>query len=155
MVKTGLDPATKDEISQPGTTRNQHLAVSRKSRNMSLLPPIPGLCEVYPDRIEPEDVRAGNRNESLNTEWYSSLRAELKMSYFVARQGTIGRDIKDHWTSDIYMDKVVDPIPVLRFHRGNLVPLCNKPTMLYWELLAQRSDQPCCPGFIFACIYKF
>ena len=122
---------------------------------MSLFPPIPGLCEVYPDRIEPEDVRAANRDGSLNTEWYSSLRAELKMSYFVARQGTIGRDIKDYWTSDTLMDKVVDPMPVLRFHRRNLEPLCNKPTMLYWELSAQKPDHPYCRGFIFACIYKF
>ena len=121
---------------------------------MSLSPPIQGLCEVYPDRIEPEDVRAANRDGSVYTEWYSSLRAELKMSYFVSRQGSIGRDIKDHWISDIYMDKVVDPMPVLRFHRRNLEPLCNKPTMLYWELSAQRSSQPYCPEFIFACIYK-
>ena len=155
MVKTGLDLATKDEISQPDTTRNQHPAVSRKPHNVSLFPPIQGLCEVYPDRIEPEDVRAATRDGSLKTEWYSSLRAELRMSYFVDRQGTIGRDIKNHWTSDIYMDKVVDPMPVLRFHRRNLEPLCNKPTMLYWELSAQKPDQPYCSGFIFACIYKF
>ena len=155
MVKNGLDPATRDEISQPDPTRNQNPAVFRKPHNMSLFPPIQGLCEVYPDPIEPEHVRAANRDGSLKTEWYSNLRAELKMRYFVERQATIGRHIKDYWTSDSGMDKVVDPMPVLRFHRWNLEPLCNKPTMLYWELSAQESSHPYCRGFIFACIYKF
>ena len=122
---------------------------------MASFSPIQGLCEVYPDRIEPEDVRAANRDRSRKIKWYSSLRAELKIGYLRDRQGTFGRDIKNYWTSDGGMAKVVDPIPVLRFHPRNLEPLCNKPTMLYWELSAQETSQPYCPGFIFACIYKF
>ena len=122
---------------------------------MSSFSPIQDHCEVYPDRIEPEDVRAANRDGSLKIKWYSSLRAELRIAYLVKRQATFGRDIKDYWTSDGGMDKVVDPIPLLRFHRWNLEPLCNKPTTLYWELSAQETSHPYCPGFIFACIYKF
>ena len=79
----------------------------------------------------------------------------MKMSYLVKRQGNTGRHIKDCWTSDVKMDKVVDPMPVLSFHRWNLEPLCNKPTMLYWELSAQKSSHPYCSGFVFACIYRF
>ena len=54
------------------------------------------------------------------------------------------------------MAKIADPIPVFNFHLLKLEPLCNKPTMLYWELSAQdTSSHPDCPGLIFACIYKF
>ena len=113
------------------------------------------MCEVHTDQIRPEDVRAAHRDRSLETKWYSNLRAELKTEYLVERQLIFGRDMRDYWTSDRGMDKVVDPIPVLRFHRWNLEPLCNKPTMLYWELSAQRKSPPYCSSFTFACIYKF
>ena len=123
---------------------------------MSSVPPIQGLCEVYPDRIEPEHVRAANEDGARKIGWYNTLRARLKHEYLLSRQGTFGRDIKDYWTSDRGMAEVADVLPVLCFHRSNLRPLCNKPTMLYWELSAQNTgSHSCCPGYIFACIYKF
>ena len=150
MVNTGSIPPPKINLF------NQiHPAVSKKTHDMSLLPPNQGLCDLFPDRIEPKDVQAAHRDGSLEIQWYSSLRAELKRRYLVRRQVDLGRDIKHSWTSDGGMAFVADLMPVIHFHRRNLVPFCNKPTILYWELSAQQSSHPFCTGLIFACIYNF
>lgn len=52
------------------------------------------------------------------------------------------------------MSKVVDLMPVIH-HDRSLEALCNKPTMLYWELSALDPDTGRCPEIVFACIYKY
>lgn len=117
---------------------------------MSSSPPIQGGCEVYPNGQESEDVV---RNGSVNNSMNSKLRAELKRHYYLKKEAVFGENIKHYWKSESWMFKVLNLTPEVRHHQ-NLKQLCNKPTMLYWDISAQNADTNSCPGIVFACVYK-
>lgn len=120
---------------------------------MSLSHRVKGGCDICWDGQEPEDVPATDRDGSVNTPWNSKLQAQLKKQYYQLKESIFGEDIKDFWKSHVSLLKVVGPTPVVR-DNWRLRQLCNKPTMLYWELSAQRSENSSCPEIVFACIYK-
>lgn len=120
---------------------------------MPLSPPIQGGCGRFSDGQKLDNVSATNRDRFVNTPPDSKLRAELKRKYNRRREENFGAEIKQYWKSDSQMSKVVDLMPVIH-HDRSLEPLCNKPTMLYWESSALDPDTGRCPEIVFACIYK-
>ena len=80
----------------------------------------------------------------------SKLRARLKLHYYQAKRGSHGADLGAYWNSDVWMLTVKDLTPAVRL----LSQVCNKSTMLYWDVSAQLSEVNVCPSIIFACIYK-
>ena len=120
---------------------------------MPVSPPTQGGCGIFSVGKKLENVLANNRDRSVNTPVESKLRAELKRRYNREKEENFGAEIKQYWKSDSQMSKVVDLMPVIH-HDRSLEPLCNKPTMLYWELSALNPDTGTCPEIVFACIYK-
>ena len=80
----------------------------------------------------------------------SKLRARLKLHYYRDKRGSHGDDLRPYWNSDAWMLTVKDLTPAVHLLRQ----VCNKPTMLYWDVSAQLSGSNACPSIIFACIYK-
>ena len=117
----------------------------------NLYPPMPGGREVYQDGKEPKGIPGTDRGGSVNTSLLNDkLRARLKHEYYRDKQETYGEDLKDFWNSCAYMFLVKDLTPAVRFPSR----VCNKPTMLYWDVSAQLPEPNACPSIIFACIYK-
>ena len=106
-----------------------------------------GKCQ---DGKEPEDISDTDRSGSVNSLLNEKLRARLKLDYYRNKQEPHGEDLKSFWNSDAYMFTVNDLIPTVRF----LKQICNKSTMLYWDVSAQLPGANACPSIIFACIYK-
>ena len=115
-----------------------------------LFPPMPGGRGVCQDGKEPEDIPGTDRGGSVNSLLNNKLRARLKRSYYRMKQGSHGTDLKYFWNSSACMFTVKDLAPTVRFFRY----LCNKSTMLYWDVSAQFHEPNACPSIIFACIYK-
>lgn len=123
---------------------------------MSSSLPIQDDFEVCPDGQEPDNISATDRDGSVNTPSNPKLRAELKRHYYQKKEALFGQDIKHYWKSDTCMLRVVGLKPMVSQHMDqHLRQLCNKPTMLYWELSAQSPDTRPCLGMVFACIYKY
>lgn len=113
-----------------------------------------GGSESCPGGQEPEVVPATKRDDSMTTLRNGKLRAQLKKNYYEKREAGFGAGIKVYWKHETWMLKVVDLMP--EFHGWHLMQLCNKPTILYWELSAQGFDPRLGlgTGIVFACIYK-
>ena len=115
-----------------------------------IVPPMPAGRGVCQDGKEPEDIPSTDRGGSVNSLLNSKLRARLKFSYYRIKRGSHGEDLKSYWNSDAWMFTIKDLTPAVRLLRL----ICNKSTMLYWDLSAQLPDGNACPSIIFACIYK-
>lgn len=122
---------------------------------MSLSPRIQGGCETCTDVQKLEDVPATDRDESLKTLFNSRLQEIVKKHYLGGKESIFALDLKQHWSSDRRMSQLTTPTPLVG--GGEALDLCNKSTMLYWEVSAQVPDPdytPCPGTFLFACIYK-
>ena len=115
-----------------------------------LLPPKPGGRGLCQDGREPEDIPDTDRSGSVNSLLNNKLRARLKLDYYQNKQESHGEDLKSFWNSDAYMFTVQDLTPAVHFLRQ----ICNKSTILYWDVSAQLPGPNACPSIIFACIYK-
>ena len=115
-----------------------------------LFPPMPGGRGVCQDGKEPENVPGTDRDGTVNSLLNNKLRARLKLDYYRNKQESHGEDLKSFWNSCACMFTVKDMTPAVRFLRQ----VCNKLTMLYWDVSAQLPGANACPSIIFACIYK-
>ncbi|KAM0794150.1 hypothetical protein BDR22DRAFT_895447 [Usnea florida] len=123
---------------------------------MSLSPRIQGGHEACRDVQKLEDVPATDRDGSLKTPSNSRLQKIVKKQYLGAIEGLFALDLKQNWSSARRMFKLATPTPPPD-RRWALDQLCNKSTMLYWEVSAQHPDPdytPCPGDLLFACIYK-
>ena len=116
----------------------------------NLLASMPGSRGVCQDGKEPKDIPGTDRGGSVDSLLNDKLRARLKHDYYRSKQESYGEDLKDFWNSCVYMFPVKDLKPAVRFPSQ----VCNKPTMLYWNVSAQLPGPNACPSIIFACIYK-
>ena len=115
-----------------------------------LVPSTPGGREVFQDGKEPEAIQGSDRGEFVNNLSNNKLRARLKLFYCQRRQGSHGADIKSFWNNCASIFTVQDLAPAV----PSLREVCNKSTMLYWDVSAQLPGANACPSIIFACIYK-
>ena len=116
----------------------------------NLFPSIPDGRGVCQDGKEPEEIPGTDRGGSVNSLLSNKLRARLKLKYHRIKQESHGEDQKDFWNSLACMFTVKDLTPAGPFLRR----ICNKSTMLYWDVSAQLPEANACPSIIFACIYK-
>ena len=114
------------------------------------LSPIQDGCDVRSDGKELKDVSA---DEPINTSLDSKIRANSKKHYYEVQESILGADLKYYWKSDCLMIQIADLMPMIH-NPLSLQHLCNKSTMLYYELSARMSDGKTCPPIIFPCIYK-
>ena len=115
-----------------------------------LFPPMPGGRGVCQDGKESEDTPGTDRGGSVKSLLNKKLRARLKLSYYRTKQESHGEDLKSFWDSGAFMFTVKDLTPAVPFLRQ----VCNKSTMLYWDVSAQLPGANACQSIIFACIYK-
>lgn len=121
---------------------------------MSLSSPKQRGSNVCPDEQELDNVQVTEPDNSIQKSLDSKLRAELKRNYYKGKEEFFSADMRVYWQSyGCFMFKLVDQLPDIGHHHS-LKQLCNKPTILYWELSAQNSNSDACPGIVFACIYK-
>ena len=115
-----------------------------------LFPPMPGERGVCQNGEEPEDIPGTDRDGSVDSLLNNKLRARLKLDYYQDKRCSHGEDLKSFWDSRAWMYTIKDLTPAVCL----LWQVCNKPTMLYWDVSAQLPGANACPDIIFACIYK-